>query len=354
MNKYYKEENYIHYSNCHEDPNVLLSTISYDAKTALSIASGGDNSFSLLTSNIEKLYVFDINPSQLALTKLKACAIKYLSYEDLLIFLGINKGSAKSLYEDIKTNLDEYTRNYFDSHLYLIDEIGIVNAGRFEYYFQVLKKKVLRFTHSKRCINKFMTAPTLSKQWTYYKKRFNNLRWRFIFKIFFSKGVMSKLGRDKEYFKYCSLNLPKKLKERLEIGFQNILNKDNCYLQYAVFNQFYTLPHYLKLENYEVIKKKIDNITYIYGNVEAIAKFNMKFDFFNLSDIFEYMSEEEKNNNENLILNMSNNNARIVFWNMIVERKFSKNEFITLPSEELFIKDQGLYYQRLFCYEVKL
>ena len=47
-----------------------------------------------------------------------------------------------------------------------------------------------------------MEQETLEKQKDFYNRKFNNLRFKLMFKLFFSKVVMKKLGRDKDYFKY--------------------------------------------------------------------------------------------------------------------------------------------------------
>ncbi len=352
MKNYYKEEDYIHYSNCHEDPNVLLSLIKKTDKFALSVASAGDNSFSLLTHNFSKVVVFDYNNSQLALVKLKACGIKYLTYDEFLIFIGIVKGDSIAFYNQLKKYLDKDTLTYFDNHLFLIKDLKLVNCGRFEHYFSLFKKYILKFTHSKKVLNKFMNASSIEEQWEIYKTKFNNFRWKLLFKMFFSDKTMKRHGRDKDYFAYASGSLSTHLTNRLELGFKNVLNKDNPYLNYAVYNEFKSLPHYLIKENFLTIKENIDNLIFIKGNTFDIFKLNYKFDFFNLSDIFEYMNKEETLNNEKMFISISNKNALFVYWNMMVDRKFISNDFKEIDSYELFKKDKGLYYSALRVYEV--
>ena len=53
-------------------------------------------------------------------------------------------------------------------------------------------------------------------------------------------------------------------------------------------------------------------------------QFEYNFDAYNLSDIFEYMSEESMKNIYETILNKSNKNAKVMYWNMLVDRKCPK------------------------------
>ena len=78
----------IRYANCWEDPTMLLRAADLRDKRCLSIASGGDNSFSLLTASPREVVAFDLSPVQLAVCELKAAAFRNLEYGEFLSFLG--------------------------------------------------------------------------------------------------------------------------------------------------------------------------------------------------------------------------------------------------------------------------
>ena len=92
IKKYYKENNYIHYSNCHEDIDLILSYFSDTYKEVLSVASGLDNSLSFLIYDNIKVHSFDSNPTQIYLGNLKIAGIKNLDYNQYLILMGIKDG----------------------------------------------------------------------------------------------------------------------------------------------------------------------------------------------------------------------------------------------------------------------
>ena len=85
IKKYFKEENYIHYSNCHEDFLMLKKYLNNNEKEILSIASGLDNSLAFLVNDKVHVLAFDNNPSQIALGELKKTAIKVLDYDEFLM-----------------------------------------------------------------------------------------------------------------------------------------------------------------------------------------------------------------------------------------------------------------------------
>ena len=65
------------------------------------------------------------------------------------------------------------------------------------------------------------------------------------------------------------------------------------------------------------------------GDLESL---NGKYDFFNLSDIFEYMSEEDFVRNTSRLCKLSNDGARLAYYNMQNKRYFSDSR-LSLQTE---------------------
>ena len=111
--------NFIRYANVWEDASVLISGLNpQPGDRLLSIASAGDNSFSLLTTNPELVVAVDINPVQLYLTELKKCVIQSFNYEETLSFLGFTPCENRyDMYQSLKGSLSLEAQAYFDHHL---------------------------------------------------------------------------------------------------------------------------------------------------------------------------------------------------------------------------------------------
>jgi len=81
--------NILRYANCWEDPCPLLSSFNQKkGPNLLSIGSGGDNSFSLLSLEPKNLYVMDLNPVQLSTIRFKIQGLLRLSKSAYLKLLG--------------------------------------------------------------------------------------------------------------------------------------------------------------------------------------------------------------------------------------------------------------------------
>ena len=71
IKEYYKEKQYIHYSNCHEDSAFVLEQIKNQPKRILSIASALDNCLAMLLLEPDEIVAIDSNDTQIYLCRLK-------------------------------------------------------------------------------------------------------------------------------------------------------------------------------------------------------------------------------------------------------------------------------------------
>ncbi len=351
----------IRYSSCWEDADILVEALDVKSDGSyLSIASAGDNSFSILSKNPKTVVALDINPTQLACVELKKIIIKKLSYVEVVTFLGVLDGADRvEVYKKLSVELTEFTRKYWDSRLDLIQK-GIIHIGKFENYFGLFRNYILPLVHNQKNIETLLNNHDLESRMQFYSKKWNNWRWRLLFKIFFSRRVMGKFGRDPEFFKYVETDVASRIFKRAEYALTQLPTDDNPYLEYILKGNFKkSLPFYLRKENFDSIKKNIDKLVIFKGNLEEVFKkySSIKFDGFNFSDIFEYMSEDLYKLQMDLIIEHANKNARIVFWNMLAERKkfkgdVNKLKFLDELAAGLFKKDKAFFYKSFVIGEV--
>ena len=341
--------NHIRYSNCHEDVRLLLKYAN-KGSNALSIASSLDNSLMLLTK-YDNVYAIDSNRNQVSLCKLKIEAIKKYNLDDFKKFYGFSKCPSNirlQMYQDLRESLDEKTKQYFDSNIEFIEK-GLCYSGKFERYMMKFAKYILPLTNSKKNITKFMNFSDIEKQYEFYINKFCNRRFKLLFKIFFSKYFMKKLGRDASCFTYVTDSISTHLLKRIDNGFKNNPNSTNCYLELATLSRYRNNLDYIQSENYNIIKERINNIHIIEGDISEINNIDIKYDFFNLSDIFEYMDINKTKEIENIISLKATNKARVCFWNMINQRTF---DLKLISSCDDLSNDRALFYTAFYAYEV--
>ncbi len=350
------------YSQCWEDTDILIEGLNIQPDSiCLSIASAGDNSLALLTKNPKKVIALDLNPSQIAIVDLKVAAIKELNHLEFLSFIGVQNCSNRlDIYQKCKKHLHPKSVSYWNENLECIKQ-GIVYIGKFDNFFNIFRKRMMRFIHSKKTINILFTLTSISQANDFYYNTWNNLRWRFLFKIFFSEFIVKRFGRNPDFFKYVQDNLSKKMLERTVQAMTEQIPKENPYL-YWILNGNYSnvLPYYLRKPNFQLIKNNIDKLEYHLLSIEDYLKknSNQKIDVFNLSDIFEYMNQTNFKYLYKTILEAGKAGSRLAYWNFLVPRSCPdqyKKQIKSLSelASTLSKKDKTFFYSRFVLEEIK-
>ncbi len=351
-----KNRNDIRYAQCWEDPATLRQALAVNSKdNVLSIASGGDNTFALLLDNPKSIVAIDSNPSQIFLVELKMRALQVRDYEDFLGFLGVRAWPIRArLYSFVQPNLTASARGYWDANMRIMKK-GIVHCGKFERYFELFRRAVLPLIHDKREILQLLNGSSARSQKRFYDEVWDNWRWRVLFRVFFGKFLLGRIGRDASYFRYVKLDgIADELLRRTRRGFTEVPLHSNYFVEYILTGRFsdcLNLHPYLQPSNFELLKSRVNKVRLVIGCVEdylrglppnAISKFN-------LSDIFEYMSEEAVETLLRSIAQASLDNARLLFWTLFVPRGVPLSlrdciEPVTQLSNELYAQTRTFFY----------
>lgn len=341
----------VRYANCWEDADLLLDALKpKKGDRILSIASGGDNSFSLLCNDPEVVVAADISLSQLHLIELKSCAIKLLERNEIISFLGFTPGENRlGVFNKLKVHLSPAARSFWEGKLPDIKS-GVIYSGKFEKYFQLFVRRILPLVHSQKTINDLLAEKTAEEQVYFYKHNWNTGRWRILFKIFFSKILMGKLGRDKAFLSEVKVKVGPHIFNRAAQELQSVHAQQNGFLRYALTAGFGDwLPHYLRKENFFLVKMNIHKLQLHHAPLDELLLTQKKFDCMNLSNIFEYMNPRAFKNTGTIIIKKIAKKGRIAYWNLMVPRSLA----VTFPgnlSQEntsLLLKhDAGFFYDR--------
>jgi len=327
----------IRYSQCWEDTEVLLESLNIQENDiCFGILSAGDNVFSMLAENPKKVVALDISFPQIALAKLKKEVFNSLSYEEMLEFMGVMKSDKRvETYDRIRENLDKEVKEYWDFNKEAIEK-GIIHTGKFEKFFKIFREKILPFVHSKKRVEKLLEKKSMQERMEYYDNHWNNFRWKLMFKLFFSKYIVGKLGRDKEFFRYAEKNISEEMKERSRYALCQLNPYENPYINYILTGNYRKdcLPYFLRKENFDKIRKNLHKVEILQSSVEEyLDQIDFKIDKFNLSDIFEYMSAENYSKLMEKIYDNAEDNALLAYWNLIVERNSEKLDYKKTDSE---------------------
>lgn len=351
----------IRYAQCWEDADVLLVGLNIQpGDVCLSIASAGDNALAMLTKNPSRVIAVDLSRAQLACLELRVAAYRILSHPELLALVGSTESHCRGdLYARCRPLLSSSVQQFWDQRPHLIAG-GIGSAGKFEHYFHLFRQRVLPLIHSRQKAHQLLAGGDRARRLDFYERRWNTLRWRLLFRIFFSRRLMGLLGRDPAFFKYVDGSVSDRILSRARHALTELNPADNPYLQWIMTGHHTTaLPYALRPEHFETIRANLDKIEWhcqpLEGLLEKLGKRSVH--RFNLSDIFEYMSPDNYRLLLEKIATAGFPGGRLVYWNMLAPR--SRPETLAhrlLPQTDLARRlhaaDKAFFYSALVVEEI--
>jgi S-adenosylmethionine-diacylglycerol 3-amino-3-carboxypropyl transferase len=314
----------VRYAQVWEDADILVAALRPKAgDTVVSIASAGDNAFALLAEGPERVIAVDLNPAQLACVRLRMEAYRVHTREEFLELMGSRPSGRRShLLEEAAAKLSPEDQKFWAAQKDAVVKFGLGGIGKFERYFRTFREWVLPFIHNGETIEALLREQDPSERAAFYDRYWNIWGWRMMLKVFFSKTVMGRLGRDPSFFDHVKDSASDHVAGLTRKALVEQDPADNPYLYWILRGSHgQALPRALREETYETIRDRLDRLEVRLCTVETLAEEGIKADAFNLSDIFEYMSPDAHAKAYGAILAASRPGARIAYWNMMAARR---------------------------------
>ena len=170
---------------------------------------------------------------------------------------------------------------------------GIGSAGKFERYFALFRTRVLPLVHSRQRIERLLAGGDVRRA-TSSTARWDTCAGGCCSRSSSRAFVMGRLGRDPAFFRYVEGSVADRILARTRHALTELDPAANPYLHWILTGTHTTaLPLALRAENFDAIRRT----STAWSGAAAVEDFldkhpGRRFDRFNLSDIFEYMSEE--------------------------------------------------------------
>jgi S-adenosylmethionine-diacylglycerol 3-amino-3-carboxypropyl transferase len=351
----------IRYAQCWEDADILLEALDIQpGDTCLSIASAGDNTLAMLSRHPGRVIALDLSSAQLACLELRVAAYRELSHPELLVLFGAKVGTDRQLlYQRCRTQLSSSAQQFWDKHPAEIEQ-GIGGAGKFERYFALFRRYVLPLVHNRSKVAQLLKGGTLEQRQAFYDQEWDTWQWRLFFRLFFSRMVMGRAGRDPSFFKYVEGNVADRILTRTHHALTQLNPAENPYLQWILTGTYPTaLPYALRPENFEAIRANLDRLEWHCNSVEDFLEQTDKeaIDRFNLSDIFEYLSPTHYEQLLHRLVLAGRQGGRLAYWNMLAPRSRPMQMTHQLTSltelaQNLHLKDKAFFYSAFVVEEI--
>jgi S-adenosylmethionine-diacylglycerol 3-amino-3-carboxypropyl transferase len=315
----------VRYAQVWEDADILLEGLDVQpGHVCVSIASAGDNALSLLTRNPARVIALDLSAAQLACLELRVAAFRALSHGELLELIGSRTSSRRAdLYARCRPGLSGGCREFWDARTAAISA-GIGGAGKFERYFSLFRRRILPLVHPRSRVLDLLTPRDRAGRERFYEHEWNTWRWRLLFRLFFSRTAMGRLGRDPEFFRYVSGDVASRILDRTRHALTALEPAANPYLHWILTGTHGdTLPLALRAEHFEGIRRNLDRLEWRRESIEEfVARTDSRsVDRYNLSDLFEYVSEDHYHRLLDKLIQASKPKARLAYWNMLTPRR---------------------------------
>lgn len=295
----------LNYTLANEDTEIEYGLLGENAERVFSIAGSGARCLPLISKNPKEIDVVDMSESQLFLVELRLQAMKALTYEEYLFFMGYRgavqgvKPSPRRADLFYKLEMTEKARAYWQERVEGWEATGFIRLGKWESHFQKLGSL---FRDVLKCdFSKVFAANSLEEQKELYEKAWPHLRWNSFIRVAASEYVFNKYlykghfsGRDGKTEERSSSQF---IMEEFKRVFMTQLVRQNYFMQTLFLGKIQYeegLPLEAHLKVFNAVKKSQTKVNYILGNLVELLP-QHAYSFISLSDTISYLEGSDAN-----------------------------------------------------------
>ncbi len=216
-----------------------------------------------------------------------------------------------------------------------------------ERYLTLFRRAVLPLVQTPGTVRAMLTAPDLATQQELWDRRWDNARWRALFRVFFGRALMSRLGRDPAFFAQIGeADVAESLLGRSRRAFTTLSVGENPWLVWILTGR--TLPPtYLSDAFAPLIRSRLDRVTLLESDLDTVT--GGPFDAFNLSDCLEYLTADASDALLRRLCDLARPGARMLYWNLLVPRDGGRlrDRLDPLDTSDLHAADRVFFYDRV-------
>ncbi len=316
-----------------EDERTEAEALGLPGGRVLSIASAGDMALSLVALGAEHVVEVDTDQAQIHLCHLKVAAVRCLSSDEAIAFLGLVPATSaeRELWlQRVDSVLPPSSRAFWQANREQVARHGVIWAGRYEQFV----RKVMRV------IGPFLKGPTtdlvrcadLPCQEQVFSRRFDGWALRGLFRIVFHPAVFSRRGMDPRSLAHREGTLPlgEQYFRRLRAFCTATPARENPWLQLHFLGRVVgpqAVPTYLSPAGFEAARKGLANLEVVHGDVMAFLENapDGTANRFHLSNVPDWFSQADFEALMRLIGRKTDRPARLVWRYLHVDRQLPED-----------------------------
>lgn len=310
------------YSSVWEDEAIVTEGLRpRPGDRVLSITSGGCFTLQLLLAGAEVVSV-DFSPHQTALLGFKIAAAGTLPEDRVWAALGLRPAEDRlALYRTLREALEPDARGYWDARGAIVAE-GVALSGRQDRYLHAVGR-ALRLLQGDARVRRLLACADLDAQRAFYDREWNGRRWRALCAVVFSRFVLDR-AFDPAHFAHAREGGPAaRFRAAAERLLRDVPAATNFYLHY-LFTRTYPsdacCPAWLRRGAPGRLGGLAGRLRPVTASLEAVlaAAPDASFDVYNLSNAFDWLSEEEHARTLAEIVRTARPGARLCAWTNLV------------------------------------
>ena len=303
----------------------------------LTITASGDRPLNLLLSDCQSILSIDANPIQNALLNLKWAALRNLSPQDYLGFLGVSHLEERlKIFEEIKHDLTPEVFRFWEKQKKTIEK-GVIFEGEIEKWL-LRVSRLIRLVRAKK-ISKLFSYESLPDQVEFVQKEWITQGWKNAFKIILNPLITKFLVKDPGLYEFVdnSIDVGTYIRNRVEDSMTQHLMKSNPLLSMLFRGKVDKegLPPYLTREGADHMKRKLSCLHWETIDLVSCLKKSptSSFNCFSLSDVASYISKTDFHLLTQEIVRTASPGARFCI------RQFMSNQSIPFDLQKHFKRD---------------
>lgn len=317
----------LYFAQVREDPLLEIEALAPAAnRTIVVVSSGGCTALSLVACGAGRVVSVDSNPTQNHLVELKAQAVRQLEPGALLGFLGATSAPRAwrvNNYGALRHALSPDARKYWDSRQRIIGK-GLLDSGVSETFIRVVVRAMRMLVHPVSRIDRLLACDTLVEQRALYEKEWNTRRWKMLFRILLSRRVFNRTYDPAFFQNVENGDFAAHFHRLLEHALCEIPVASNYFLHHMLRGTYRTavvggVPPYLDRAAHATTRERLDNLELVDGGyAEYLATCDDEsVDAFALSNICEWLDEEQIDHLFSQIVRVARPNSRLCFRNFV-------------------------------------
>lgn len=288
----------LNYSSVNEDWRTEAAALRINESDRVACITGsGDRPLDLLVLDPAEVHAIDFNPAQTHLLALKAAAIRRLSYDDFVTFIGLTHGDGKSrsdTWRRLRREVPEACRAFWDERRPLLQK-GVLYQGRWERFFR-RAALAARMLH-KRAIQTLFEVESIEEQRAFVQTLWDRPGWRFLFAATCHPLTARYLLGDPAFYAHVAVPPAPLLAGRMRASLERVLARENFMVSLLLRGRLspLDLPPYLTPAGHATIRERLDRLTAVTANVidYLAARPHGTFTRYSLSDVPSYLPADD-------------------------------------------------------------